>query len=232
MDEGKFAYRKNLENARKAVLDRTGKKFAMPDAKEQVGIQKEGLMRPQARPQQEDEGPEASGIGLALMEAMGGPTARPDYFDPQAADPEQGDRPSSRNDGGANSFRDRLKRSESSGDSEVQIKLEDGRTMTGAYQFGDARLADYKKANKAKFTTESFRKDPALQEEVFQWHMKDIDRAISDMPESKGMSKDGLRAVAHLGGVTGMKKYVTSGGKYNKADKFGTKLSDYYAKFK
>jgi hypothetical protein len=29
-----------------------------------------------------------------------------------------------------------------------------------------------------------------------------------------------------------MKKFVTSGGKYNPADKFGTRLSDYYNKFK
>tara|TARA_B110000093_G_scaffold69783_1_gene75731 strand:+ start:4813 stop:5511 length:699 start_codon:yes stop_codon:yes gene_type:complete len=231
MDQGKFAYRKNLEQARKAVLDRAGSKFTVADPKQQMEIQKEGLMRPQSRPEPQDEGPESSGIGMALMEAMGAPEARPDYMNPQSPAPTQGDRPSSSNDGSANSFRDRLKRSESSGDSEVQIKLEDGRTMTGAYQFGDARLADYKKANEASFTTESFRKDPALQEKVFQWHMNDIDRAIADMPESKGMSKDGLRAVAHLGGVTGMKKYVKSGGKYNKSDKFGTKLSDYYAKF-
>ena len=104
--------------------------------------------------------------------------------------------------------------------------------MTGAYQFGDARLKDYMKANKTKFTTEQFRKNPDLQEEVFQWHMKDIDDKISDLKGAKGMSRDGLRAVAHLGGKTGMIKYVQSGGKYNPADDFGTKLSDYYNKFK
>ncbi len=231
MEQGKFAYRKNLENARKAILDSTGAKFSGPDAKQQVEIQKEGLMRPQARIEQpEDDGQDVSGIGLAIMQALGGGDAPKER--PSNLPANETDRPSAKPDGGANSFRDRLRRSESSGDSEVQIKLDDGRTMTGAYQFGDARLADFKKANKTKFTTEEFRKNPALQEEVFQWHMNDIDRAISDMPASKGMSQDGLRAVAHLGGVTGMKKYVSSGGKYNKADKFGTKLSDYYNKFK
>ena len=232
MEQGKFAYRKNLEAARKAVLDRVGKQYDGPTAEQQVDIQKEGLMRPQSRPEPVVDDSMTSGIGLALMESMGAPKARPEGWNPQAPAPTRADRPSSREDGTANSFRDRLKRSESSGDSSVQIKLEDGRTMTGAYQFGDARLADYKKANKAKFTTEAFRNDPKLQEKVFQWHMADIDGTISDIPKAEGMSKDGLRAVAHLGGKTGMIKYVNSGGKYNPADKFGTKLSDYYNKLK
>ena len=53
-----------------------------------------------------------------------------------------------------------------------------------------------------------------------------------ELKGAEGMSRDGLRAVAHLGGKTGMIKYVQSGGKYNPADDFGTKLSDYYNKFK
>jgi len=230
MTTGAFAYRKNLEQARKALLDRGDTQYKTPSAKEGLDSQ-QGLMRPQARPTPEAGGL-VSGIGLALMESMGAPVARPDYFDPQAPSPEGTDRPSSRRDATANSFRDRLKRSESSGNSEIQIQLEDGRTMTGAYQFGDARLKDYKKANKVKFTTEAFRKDPELQEEVFQWHMADIDRVIKKLPKAKGLSQDGLRAVAHLGGNEGMMKYVNTGGKHNPADKFGTRLSDYYAKFK
>ena len=62
--------------------------------------------------------------------------------------------------------------------------------------------------------------------------MADIDRVISKLPKAKGLSQDGLRAVAHLGGNEGMMKYVNTGGKHNPSDKFGTKLSDYYAKFK
>ena len=42
---------------------------------------------------------------------------------------------------------------------------------------------------------------------------------------------DGLRAVAHLGGKSGMKKYVRTKGQYNPSDALGTSLSDYYAKF-
>ena len=67
---------------------------------------------------------------------------------------------------------------------------------------------------------------------MFQWHIADIDKTITKIPGSDKMSLDGLRAVAHLGGKGGMKKYVTTGGKYNPADQFGTRLSDYYNKFK
>lgn len=70
MDQGKFAYRKNLENARKAILDSVGTKFEGPTAKQQVEIQSEGLMRPQSRPVVEETSM-SKGIGLALMEAMG-----------------------------------------------------------------------------------------------------------------------------------------------------------------
>ena len=125
-----------------------------------------------------------------------------------------------------------MKKSESGGKSDVQISIEDGRTMTGSYQFGDARLADYKRANKTEFTTEEFRTNPSLQEKVFAWHVSDIDRAINKLAGSENFSRDGLRAVAHLGGTGGMRKYVKSGGTYDPADEFGTSLSKYYNKFK
>lgn len=64
-----FAYRASLEKARKAVLDRKGQ-FAAPEPNEQVKVQEEGLMRPRARPEPASEGGMASGIGLALMEAL------------------------------------------------------------------------------------------------------------------------------------------------------------------
>ena len=43
--------------------------------------------------------------------------------------------------------------------------------------------------------------------------------------------RDGLRAVAHLGGKSGMKKFVRSNGEYNPSDALGTSLQDYYDKF-
>ena len=66
----KFAYRKNLEAARKALLDRTGSSYKAPDAAQQVEVQKEGLMRPRSRPPVEESDSLAGGLGLALMEEI------------------------------------------------------------------------------------------------------------------------------------------------------------------
>ena len=122
--------------------------------------------------------------------------------------------------------------SESSGDPSAEITLDDGRTFTGLFQFGDARLSDYRKATGAKFTTAEFKKDETLQQKVADWHFADIEDAINGLgSESNGYDRDGLKAVAHLGGVSGMKKYVRTKGQYNPSDALGTSLSDYYAKF-
>tara|TARA_R110000824_G_scaffold293549_1_gene481844 strand:+ start:155 stop:889 length:735 start_codon:yes stop_codon:yes gene_type:complete len=68
MEQGKFAYRQNLEAARKAVLDRETK-ARIPDASQQVEVQKEGLMRPRAQPKPAGGGM-AQGMGMALMESF------------------------------------------------------------------------------------------------------------------------------------------------------------------
>jgi len=227
----KFAYRKNLEAARKALLDRTGSQYKAPEAAQQAEVQKEGLMRPKSRPPVEESTSLADGLGLALMEEMQNKDeGMLSSLRPQS--PSRSDSDIMNRDSAPSGFAAKMKQSESSGRDDVQITIDDGRTMTGGYQFGDARLADYKKANKTKFTTEQFKNDADLQEKVFQWHIADIDKAITKLPGSDKMSLDGLRAVAHLGGKGGMKKFVTSGGKYNPADQFGTNLSDYYNKFK
>jgi hypothetical protein len=227
----KFAYRRNLEAARKALLDRTGSSYKAPDAAQQVEVQKEGLMRPRSRPPVEESTSLADGLGLALMEEIQNKDeGMMSSLRPQS--PSRSDSDIMNRDSATGSFAAKMKQSESGGRDDVQITIDDGRTMTGGYQFGDARLADYKKANKTKFTTEQFKNDAGLQEKVFQWHIADIDRAITKLPGSDKMSLDGLRAVAHLGGKGGMRKYVTTGGKYNPADQFGTRLSDYYNKFK
>ena len=131
---------------------------------------------------------------------------------------------------GLGTFKQRMMASESGGDTGVQITISDGRKMTGGFQFGDARLKDYMKATGEKFTTEKFRNDPKLQEKVFDWHVSDIDRVIDSL-DAEGYDRDGLRAVGHLGGISGMKKYVKTKGRYNPEDDFGTRLSDYYNKF-
>jgi len=129
-------------------------------------------------------------------------------------------------------FLARLTQSESSGNSQAEITIEDGRRFVGSLQFGEARLADYKKATGKTFTQDAFKADEALQDEVAQWHFKDIDKAIDALGDAaKGYDRDGLRSVAHLGGSSGMKRFVRSGGDYNPSDELGTSLQDYYDKF-
>ena len=122
--------------------------------------------------------------------------------------------------------------SESSGDPNAEITVDDGRTFTGLYQFGDARLSDYRKATGAKFTTQEFKEDDQLQQKVADWHFADIQDAIDALgDEADSYDRDGLMAVAHLAGIGGMRKFVKSGGTYNPSDVLGTSAQDYYAKF-
>ena len=129
-------------------------------------------------------------------------------------------------------FLERLTQSESSGDSNAEITIADGRRYVGALQFGDARLQDYKKATGSSFTQDEFKADRALQDKVAAWHIADIDKTIDGLGiNTNGYDRDGLRAVAHLGGKHGMKKFVQSEGEYNPKDEFGTSLQSYYDKF-
>jgi hypothetical protein len=129
-------------------------------------------------------------------------------------------------------FLERLTQNESSGDSNAEIIIADGRRYVGALQFGDARLQDYKKATGSLFTQDEFKADSALQDKVAAWHIADIDKTIDGLGlNTDGFDRDGLRAVAHLGGKHGMKKFVQSAGKYNPSDELGTSLQDYYDKF-
>ena len=130
------------------------------------------------------------------------------------------------------SFLDLLEQSESSGRSDAEITIADGRRFVGSLQFGEARLSDYQKATGTRFTQDEFIADKVLQDAVAEWHIADIDKAIDALGDAAtGYDRDGLRAVAHLGGVGGMKTYVRSKGKYNPADELGTSLQSYYDKF-
>jgi hypothetical protein len=129
-------------------------------------------------------------------------------------------------------FLERLTQSESSGDSNAEITIKDGRRYVGALQFGDARLQDYKKSTGSSFTQDEFKADRALQDKVAAWHIADIDKTIDGLGlNTDGYDRDGLRVVAHLGGKSGMKKFVRSNGEYNPSDGLGTSLQDYYDKF-
>ena len=99
-------------------------------------------------------------------------------------------------------------------------------------QMGKARLTDYMKANNTSFTQEEFKNNPQLQDKVGDWHLADIDKAIDALGEqAKAYNRDGLRATAHISGLTGMKKFVQSKGKYNPSDQLGTSAQAYYDKF-
>lgn len=129
-------------------------------------------------------------------------------------------------------FIERLTQSESSGNTQAEITIKDGRTFAGKLQFGEARLQDYKAATGKTFTQDEFKADEVLQDQVGAWHIADIDKAIDNLGDAaKGYDRDGLRSVAHLGGKGGMAKFVKSSGKHNPADELGTSLQDYYEKF-
>lgn len=132
------------------------------------------------------------------------------------------------------SFISKLLQSESSGRFNITTVSDPntGEKVFGGFQFGEDRLADYKKATGDKFTNKKFLSDPKLQKRVTEWHIADLDELIDTLDRSKFTSRDGLRAVGHLGGRTGLKKFVQSGGKYNPSDRFKTSLMDYYNKFK
>ena len=106
-------------------------------------------------------------------------------------------------------MRNKLEASESSGRTDAEITLDDGRKYVGKLQFGEARLKDYQKATGTKFTQAQFKGNSALQDRVAAWHLDDLDQAIDDLGEdAKAYDRDGLRAVAHLSGKIGMKKFV------------------------
>ena len=134
-------------------------------------------------------------------------------------------------------FQFAMKQSESSGNY-MEVNSEG---YMGAYQFGNARLQDFKNAKGIEFTKKEFLASKELQDEVFNWHTNDIVSEIN----SKGLDSyigqeingvlvtlNGLVAVAHLGGKTGMRKFLESNGKYNPKDSNGTSLTDYLKKFK
>ena len=129
-------------------------------------------------------------------------------------------------------LRNRLEASESSGRSDAEITLDDGRRYVGRLQFGEARLKDYQNATGTSFSQDEFKNNIDLQERVEEWHIKDLAKAVDDLGEAaKSYSKEGLLAVGHLGGKSSIKKYVKSKGQYNPSDQLGTSLSDYYNKF-
>jgi len=137
---------------------------------------------------------------------------------------------------GYNNFGQALGNSESGGDYGVM----NAEGYGGKYQFGQDRLDDYNNTHGTRYTVEEILSNPGLQEEVFKWHIQDIDTFINSNGLNSYLGQnvngvpvtmDGLRAAAHLGGKGGMRKMLESGGGYNPADSNGTSLTNYLAKF-
>lgn len=127
----------------------------------------------------------------------------------------------------------------------------------GRYQFGTGRLAElglYQPADgenvsanqwrgrisipgMAPMSLAEFKRNEAAQEKAADLHFAQIDRVMDDegligRSTSAGVTtRNGLRAVAHLGGVEGMRRFVTSGGSRDPADSNGTRLSAYHRRF-
>jgi hypothetical protein len=112
----------------------------------------------------------------------------------------------------------------------------------GRVQFGQARLQDAVEAGAIPrgTTPEKFMASPELQEAAERWHFADIDRNIERMGiDTSGrqtingvpITRDGLVAVAHLGGINGMRQFVETDGRYNPRDANGTRLMDYFTSF-
>ena len=133
-----------------------------------------------------------------------------------------------------------LSGTESGGNTAAHRTNLDGRSYSGELQFGDARLADYNKATGSNVTREQFRYMSAEdQAKVNRWHVNDIldvieregfDKLVGTQINGVTVTRSGLVAVAHLGGIPGMRSFVRSNGSYNKADELGTSLTDYLRK--
>ena len=113
----------------------------------------------------------------------------------------------------------------------------------GRLQFGDARLADAAAAGviaPGVTGAEFSRMSPEQQQAVEAWHFGDIEQQAQGMGLDRyygqtiagvPITPESVKAMAHLGGIGGAQKFITSGGQYNPADSNGTRLSDYGSRF-
>jgi len=134
---------------------------------------------------------------------------------------------------GINNFISSMAMSESSNNSRSIRTNKDGKEFAGFLNMGKAVQDQYMNATGAEFDMDAFIDDPKLQKEVGLWHINSIDKEIAKIKNIPAnlSNQNGLRAVAHLGGIEGMKEFIRTNGKYNKRDELGTRLMSYYKKF-
>ena len=111
----------------------------------------------------------------------------------------------------------------------------------GQLQFGHDRLLDAKRAGiiPTDTTPEQFMADPQMQIRTANWHFDDIDKRIFSNGLDSYLGKvvggvnvtmDGMRSMAHLGGMGGLMAFLRTNGADNRNDG-STSLSDYGKKF-
>lgn len=110
----------------------------------------------------------------------------------------------------------------------------------GEWQFAESTLhyLGFKQVTLKKFRSDPDIFPPHLQRKALEslikvnlFLMKECDRFIGDTIKGIPITKPGMIAAAHLGGARSVRLYLSSGGKIDKADALGTRVSDYMLKF-
>ena len=112
----------------------------------------------------------------------------------------------------------------------------------GRVQFGRGRLQDAERAGVIPqgFSPESLvsgtPEAQQTQRALERWHFNDLNQNIDRMGlgqyEGQTMNgvpvtRSGMMAAAHLGGMGGLRQFLQTGGQHNPADAYGTSLADY-----
>lgn len=110
----------------------------------------------------------------------------------------------------------------------------------GEWQFGESTL---KYLGYRKITLKKFKANPEIFPRELQLQvlktlirvnltiMKEYDHFIGDSISGVVITKAGMIAASHLGGAGSVQKFLSSGGRINKKDLFGTSIYDYLKKF-
>ena len=110
----------------------------------------------------------------------------------------------------------------------------------GEWQFAESTL---KYLGFRKITLRKFRQNPEIFPRELQvkalkalirvnlGYLKGYEQHIGDSIKGILVTKSGMIAASHLGGAGSLQKFINSGGRVNKADVFGTSISEYLRKF-
>lgn len=138
----------------------------------------------------------------------------------------------------------RLRSSESGSNPNV---VNDAGIAGGEVEMTQPRIADAIAAGVLPegTTVQSYARMPVEdQRKVEAWHWGNVDRQAANMgleqyygqviqtPDGPvTINRDSIRGMAHIGGVDGARRFIESGGQYNPADVYGTRISTYGVRF-